>query len=83
VHPFAVGVTVIVLEIGNVPVLLAVYVGIFPVPLVPKPTLNADVQEKIAPLTGPVKFIALPGFPLHWVLLEILLTVAVGLTVMV
>jgi len=83
VHPFAVGVTVIVLVIGNVPVLLAVYVGIFPVPLVPKPTLNADVQEKIAPLTGPVKFIALPGFPLHWVLLEILLTVAVGLTVMV
>ena len=82
-HPFAVGVTVIVLEIGNVPVLLAVYVGIFPVPLVPKPTLTVDVQEKIVPLAGPVKFIVLPEFPLQCVLFEILLTVAVGLTVMV
>jgi len=74
---------VIVLVIGNVPVLEAIYVRIFPVPLVPKPTLTVDVQEKIVPVTGPVKFIALPEFPLQCVLLEMPLTVAVGLTVMV
>ena len=81
-HPFAVGVTVIVLVIGNVPVLLAVYVGIFPVPLVPKPTLTEDVHEKLVPLTGPVKLIAGAENALQYVILEILLTVAVGLTVM-
>ena len=73
----------IVLVIGNVPVLEAMYVGIFPVPLVPKPTLTVDVQEKIVPVASPVKFIALPEFPLQCVLLEMPLTVAVGLTVMV
>jgi hypothetical protein len=83
VHPFAIGVTVIVAAIGDVPVLLAVYAGIFPVPLDPKPTLIDDVHEKLVPLTGPLKLIAVPDAPLQCVLLLILLTVAVGLTVMV
>ena len=83
VHPFAVGVTVIVAVIGDVPILLAVYAAIFPVPLVPKPTLVDDVHEKVVPLTGPLKLIAVPEAPLQCILLEMLLTVAVGLTVAV
>jgi hypothetical protein len=55
----------------------------FPVPLVPKPTLTDDVHEKLVPVTGPLKLIALPGAPLQCVLLEILLTAEVGLTVIV
>jgi len=83
IHPFAVGVTVIVAVIGDVPVLLAIYAAIFPVPLVPKPTLIDDVHEKVVPLTGPLKLIAVPEAPLQCILLEMLLTVAVGLTVAV
>jgi len=83
VHPFAVGVTVIVAVIGDVPILLAVYAAIFPVPLVPKPTLVDDVHEKVVPLTGPLKLIAVPEAPLQCILLEMLLTVAVGLIVTV
>ena len=81
-HPFAVGVTVTVAVAGNVPPLLAVYAGIFPVPLVPKPTLTEDVHEKLVPLSGPVKLIAGAENALQYVVLEILLTVAVGLTEM-
>jgi hypothetical protein len=55
----------------------------FPLPLVPKPTFIEEVHEKLVPLTGPLKLIAAPAAPLQWVLLEILLTVAVGLTVIV
>ena len=83
VHPFAVGVTVIVEVTGDAPALVAVYAGIFPVPLVPKPTLLDEVHEKLVPPTGPLKLIAAPGAPLQCVLSEIGLTVAVGLTVTV
>ena len=83
VHPFAVGVTVIVAVIGDVPVLLAIYAAIFPVPLVPKPTLIDDVHEKVVPLTGPLKLIDAPEAPLQCILLVILLAVGVGLTVIV
>ena len=82
-QPFAVGVTVIVAVIGDGPVLLAIYAGMFPFPLVPKPTLVEDVHEKLVPLTGPLKLIAVPEAPLQCVLLLILLTVAAGLTVIV
>jgi len=82
-HPFADGVTVIVAVTGDVPALLAVYAGIFPVPLVPKPTLMDEVHEKLVPLTGPLKLMAAPAVPLQCILSEILLTVAVGLTVTV
>src|SRR4030095_5221240 len=68
---------------GDVPVLLAVYAGIFPVPLVPKPTLIDEVHEKLVPLTGPLKLIAVPLTPLQCVLPVMLFTVAVGLTVIV
>ena len=81
-HPFAVGVTVTVVVTGNVPALLAVYAGIFPVPLVPNPTLTEDVHEKLVPLTGLVKLIAGAENALQYVVLEILLTVGVGLTEM-
>jgi len=82
-HPFADGVTVIAAVTGDVPALLAVYAGIFPVPLVPKPTLFDEVHEKLVPVTGPLKLMAAPGVPLQCILLEILLTVEVGLTVIV
>ena len=81
-HPFAVGVTVTVAVAGKVPALFAVYAGIFPVPLVPKPTLSEEVHEKLVPLTGPVKLIAGAENALQYVILEMLLTVAVGLTEM-
>jgi hypothetical protein len=54
-----------------------------PIPVVPKPTLIDEVHEKLVPLTGPLKLIAVPGAPLQCVLLAIPLTVAVGLTVIV
>ena len=83
VHPFAVGVTVIVEVIGEVPALFAVYVKIFPIPLVPKPTLVDEVHEKLVPVTGPLKLIAVPAAPLQCILLVMLVTVADGLTVTV
>ena len=82
-QPFAVGVTVIVEVIGDVPALVAVYAGIFPVPLVPKPTFIDDVHEKLVPVTGPVKLIDAPEAPLQCILLVILLAVGLGLTVIV
>jgi len=83
VHPFAVGVTVIVAVIGAVPALVAVYEGMFPVPLVPKPTLIEDVHEKLVPVTGPLKLIAVPAAPLQCILSLILVDVGFGLTVIV
>ena len=37
VHPFKVGVTVMVPDIGVTPVFVAVKAGVFPVPLAPRP----------------------------------------------
>ena len=54
-----------------------------PEPLVPKPTLVDEVHEKLVPVTGPLKLIAVPEAPLQCILLEMLLTVAVGLIVTV
>jgi hypothetical protein len=53
----------------------------FPVPLVPKPTLTEDVHEKLVPVTGPVKVIPVLEVPLHCILFAIPPTPGVGLTV--
>ena len=56
VHPFAVGVTVIVEEIGEVVALVAVNEGIFPVPLAARPiAVLLFAQVKVVPLTDPDK----------------------------
>jgi hypothetical protein len=55
----------------------------FPVPLVPKPTLSDDTHEKLVPVTGPVKVTPVLDTPLHCILLAIPPTVGVGLTVTV
>ena len=58
VHPLAVGVTVIVPEIGVDPGLVATKDGIFPDPLAPSPIAGLLlVHAKVVPATGPVKLI--------------------------
>jgi hypothetical protein len=58
VHPFAVGVTVIVAVIGDVVALVAANEGISPDPLAARPmAVLLFVQVKIVPLTGPDKFV--------------------------
>jgi hypothetical protein len=52
-------------------------------PLVPKPTSLDDVQEKVVPGIGPLKFIAVPGSPLQYVPSLIGFTAGRGLTVTV
>ena len=59
VHPFAVGVTVIVEVIGEVVAFVAVNEGTLPEPLDPSPiAVLLLVQVNVAPLTGPDKFVA-------------------------
>ena len=58
VHPFAVGVTVIVDVTGEVVALVAVNEGIFPEPLAARPiAVLLFVHVNVVPLTGPVKFV--------------------------
>jgi hypothetical protein len=58
VHPFAVGVTVIVDEIGEVVPLTAVNEGILPEPLAARPiAVLLFVQVNVVPLTGPDKLV--------------------------
>ena len=57
-HPFAVGVTVIVAVIGEVVALVAVNEGIFPVPLAGRPiAVLLLVQVNVVPLTDPDKLV--------------------------
>ena len=57
-HPFAVGVTVIVAVIGEVVAFVAMNEGIFPVPLAARPiAVLLFVQVNVVPLTGPDKFV--------------------------
>jgi hypothetical protein len=57
-HPFAVGVTVIVAEIGDVVAFVAVNEGILPEPLAPRPiAVLPFVHVNVVPLTGPDKFV--------------------------
>lgn len=57
-HPFAVGVTVIIAVIGNAVALVAVNEGISPDPLARRPTaVLLFVHVNVVPLTGPDKFV--------------------------
>ena len=58
VHPFAVGVTVMVAVIGKVVELVAVNEGILPEPLAVRPiAVLLFVQVNVVPLTGPAKVV--------------------------
>jgi hypothetical protein len=61
VHPLAVGVTDTVVVIGEVVLLVAVNAGMFPEPLVPKPTFALLVHVKFVPVTLLPKLIAAPA----------------------
>lgn len=83
-QPLAVGVTVMVAVTGVVPVLVAVKEPMFPLPLAPKPMdVLLLVQAKVLPGTGPAKFTAAVGAPLHNVWLPTGVTVGRGFTVIV
>jgi hypothetical protein len=59
VHPFAVGVTVIVAVIGEVVALIAVNAGILPEPLAASPiAVLLLVHVNVVPVTGPDKLLA-------------------------
>ena len=58
VHPFAVGVTVIVAVIGDVIALVAVKEGTLPEPFAARPiAVLLFVQVNVVPLTGPDKLV--------------------------
>ena len=58
IHPFAVGVIVIVAVIGEVVALVAVNAGMLPEPLAASPILVLLlVHVNVVPLTGPDKFV--------------------------
>lgn len=66
VQPLAVGVMVMVDEMGAVPLLAAVKAGIFPDPLAARPmAVLLFVQVKVVPLTGPLKVVAGTDTPLQ------------------
>lgn len=59
VHPFAVGVTVIVAAMGDVDAFAVVNAGILPEPLAARPiAVLLFVHANVVPLTGPDKFVA-------------------------
>jgi len=58
VHPFAVGVTVIVALIGKIVAFVVVNEGTLPEPLAARPmAVLLFVQVNVVPLTGPDKFV--------------------------
>ena len=68
VHPFAVGLTMMVAITGVAPVLIAVNGPIFPVPLAASPIVaSLFVQLKVVPLTTLLKLIAEVVAPLQTV----------------
>ena len=76
--------TFIVAVMGVVPALVAVNVGILPIPLAPRPIpVLLFVQVYTAPDTGPLTVVAATEDPAHITLLAMAFTVAVGLTVIV
>jgi hypothetical protein len=75
------GVTFMVDTTGVVLELMVVYPPIFPEPEVPKPTFALLVQLKEAPGDGLEKAVPPTGIPPQNEALEIVFTVAVGLTV--
>jgi len=81
-----VGVTVIVATIGAVVALVAIKVGMFPVPDAAIPidaALFVQLNVTVPPVAGLLKLIAAVDEPLHNTWLAIAFTVAVGLTVIV
>ncbi len=67
-QPLAEGVTVMVAVTGVVPVFTPLKTGRFPVPEAAKPMAGLLlVHAKVLPVTGPVKFTAVEGEPLHTV----------------
>lgn len=73
-----------VAEIGDVVALVAVKAGTLPEPLAASPmAVLLFVQEKVVPLTGPVKVVTGMVALLQKVWLETAVTVGVGLTVTV
>jgi hypothetical protein len=67
-HPFAVGVIVMVAEIGAVVVLVAVNDEMFPDPLAANPIAELlFVQVNVVPLTGPDKEVEAALAPLQYV----------------
>ena len=83
-QPAADGVTVIVPVIGAVVVLVAVKLGILPIPLAANPiAVLLFVQLKVVPATPPVKLTAAVAAALQRTWLTGTSTVAVGLTVIV
>ena len=57
-HPFVVGVTVIVPLIGDAVALVAMNEGMLPVPVAARPiAVLLFVQVNVVALTGPVKFV--------------------------
>jgi hypothetical protein len=78
------GVMAMVAVMGAVPVLIAVKEGIFPVPLAGNPTAGCEFsQEKVVPLTGPVRGIPAMTSVLHTTWLSIAFTVGIGCMVRV
>ena len=58
VHPFAIGVTVIVALIGKIVAFVVVNEGTLPEPLAARPmAVLLFVQVNVVPLTGPDKFV--------------------------
>ena len=67
-HPSNDGVTVTVAVTGEVPVLVAVKEGIFPVPVAPSPILVLLFDQEnnvVPPVRSVVKFTAVVAAPLH------------------
>jgi hypothetical protein len=83
-QPAATGVTVIVAVTGALVVLVAVKLGMLPVPDAARPILGVlFVQLNTVPATGLVKVTAVVLVPLHTVWLAGVFTLGVGLTVSV
>jgi len=79
VQPFAVGVMVIVPEIGEFVVFVAVKYGIFPLPLAARPIdVLLFVHVKVVPATGPEIVVASTVTPVQEVLFAMELTVGTG-----
>ena len=84
IQPFAFGVTVMFAIIGDVPILVVVKLGMFPLPVAVRPISGLSfVQSKVVPVTLPVIVIMPLAVLLHLTRLDIVFTVGVGLTVMV
>jgi len=79
VHPFAVGVMVIVAVIGAFVTFVAVNEGTFPLPLAIKPIeVLLFVHVKVVPVTGPESVVTGTVTPVQEVLFAMELTVGTG-----